>query len=242
MHDNDKLQPTEDGVMHHDNDPSAGDVVGEAVGSLSGVAAGAAIGSIGGPIGTIIGAIAGAAGGWWTGRTVSEAASRFTSDHDTQYRESYEGRSDKLGDRSYDDVRPAYQIGHIASENPDYNGKSFETVETDLQKGWSNDLRAKHGDWATVRPYAEEAYSHNTSVSSREGTNRMHNSDENLSSRNSGMTDDSLVKDRDRDGHKVDDAARNTANSVIGAVDNVKDRIDGNPASKPGTDPTDSRF
>jgi hypothetical protein len=29
---------------------------------------------------------------------------------------------------------------------------------------------------------------------------------------------------------------------VIDAVDNVKDRIDGNPASKPGADPTDRRL
>jgi len=219
----DELKSRDGGVLKHDDNPSTGDVVGEAVGSLSGVAAGAAIGSAVGPIGTIIGAIAGAAGGWWAGRTVAEAASKFTSDHDDRYRESYEGRKDRLADRSYDDVRPAYQLGYLASENPDYQGKSFDTVESDLQRGWGNDLRAKHGDWATVRPYAEEAYSRNTSVTSREATNRMQNSSENL-------------------GDRAADTTRNAANSVIGAVDNVKDRVDGNPASKPGLDPTDSRI
>ncbi len=223
MEHDDKLKPEKGGVLHHDDNPSAGDVVGEAVGGISGVAAGAVIGSVGGPIGTIIGAIAGAAGGWWAGRTVSEAASRFGDNDDTHYRSAYEGRSDRLADRSYDDVRPAYQLGHLASENPDYNGKSFETVETDLQKGWSNDLRAKHGDWATVRPYAEEAYSRNTSVTSREAKNRMSESGDDLSDR-------------------AADTTRGAANTVIGAVDNVKDRIDGNPASKPGLDPTDSRL
>ena len=211
------------GILHHDDNPSTGDKVGEAVGGVSGVVTGAAIGSAGGPLGTIIGGIAGAVGGWWAGRTVSEAASRFTEHDDNNYRQAYEARSDRLVDRTYDDVRPAYQLGHLASENPDYNGKNFEAIETDLQRGWSNDLRARHGDWAAVRPYAEEAYTSRTSVSSREAMNRIENSSENLADRAS-------------------DTTRNFANRAIDAVDNVKDRVDGNPASVPGPDPTDRRF
>jgi len=221
--DRDELKPKKGGILNHDDNPSVGDEVGEAVGGVSGAVTGAAIGSAGGPIGTVIGGIAGAVGGWWAGRTVSEAASKFTSDDDTRYRTAYEGRTDRLADRSYDDVKPAYQLGHIASENPDYNGKNFEDIETDLQHGWSNDLRAKHGDWSTVRPYAQEAYSNRTSVSSRETMNRMHTGGEDL-------------------GDRAADTTRNVANTAIGAVDNIKDRIDGNPASKPGLDPTDKRF
>lgn len=212
MDHNDEKAPRTGGILHHDDNPSTGDKVGEAVGGVAGVVTGAAIGSAGGPLGTIIGGIAGAVGGWWAGRTVSEAASTFTDHDDNNYRQAYEGRSDRLADRTYDDIRPAYQLGHLASENPDYNGKNFEAIESDLQRGWSNDLRSRHGDWAAVRPYAEEAYTSRTSVSSREATNRIHNSDENLADR------------------------------AINAVDNVKDRIDGNPASVPGPDPTDRRF
>jgi hypothetical protein len=211
------------GVLHHDDNPSTGDQVGEAVGGVSGVVTGAAIGSAGGPLGTIIGGIAGAVGGWWAGRTVSEAASRFTDHDDNNYRQAYEARPDRLADRSYEDVRPAYQLGHLASENPDYNGKNFEAIEADLQRGWSNDLRAKHGDWAAVRPYAQEAYTSRTSVSAREATNRIENSSENLADRAS-------------------DTTRSVANRAIDAVDNVKDRMDGNPASVPGPDPTDRRL
>lgn len=221
-HDDKNAQPT-GGILHHDDNPSTGDKVGEAVGGVSGVVTGAAIGSAGGPLGTIIGGIAGALGGWWAGRTVSEAASRFTDHDDNNYRQAYEARSDRLADRTYDDVRPAYQIGHLASENPDYNGKNFESIETDLQRGWSNDLRSRHGDWAAVRPYAEEAYTSRTSVSAREATNRMDNSAENLAD-------------------QASDTTRNVANQAIDAVDNVKDRIDGNPASVPGPDPTDRRI
>ena len=182
---NDEHVHPEGGILHHDHNPSVGDEVGQAVGGVSGVVTGAAIGSVGGPIGTVIGAVAGAVGGWWAGRTVSEAASRFTNHDDNNYRQAYESRPDRLADRSYDDVRPAYQLGHIASENPDYNGKNFESIESDLQKGWGNDLRSKHGDWATVRPYAEEAYSSrnassSSSVTAREAANTTMDSGENL--------------------------------------------------------------
>ena len=47
---------------------------------------------------------------------------------------------------------------------------------------------------------------------------------------------------RDEGGTGVGDATRRGANKVIDAVDNVKDRIDGNPASRPGPDPTDRRL
>jgi hypothetical protein len=78
-------------------------------------------------------------------------------------------------------VRPAYQLGHIASLNPDYNGRSFEDIEPDLRRGWGNDVRARYGDWSAVRPYANEAYSRNvSSVTSREAANRAANSTENL--------------------------------------------------------------
>lgn len=211
------------GTLHHDDHPSTADEVGQAVGGITGVVTGAAIGSAVGPIGTVIGGLAGAVGGWWAGRTVAEATARFTAHDDTSYRQAYESRSDRLADRSYDDVRPAYQLGHIASENPDYNGKSFEAIEADLQRGWSNDLRARHGDWAAVRPYAEEAFTSRTSVSAREATNRIENSSENLADRAS-------------------DTTRAVANKAIDAVDNVKDRIDNNPQTIPGPDPTDRRF
>lgn len=211
------------GILKHDDNPSTGDKVGEAVGGVSGVVTGAAIGSAGGPLGTIIGGIAGAVGGWWAGRTVSEAASRFTDHDDNNYRQAYEARPDRLADRTYDDVRPAYQLGHLASENPDYNGKNFEAIESDLQRGWSNDLRAHHGDWAAVRPYAEEAFTTRTSVSSREAMNTIDNSSENLADR-------------------AADTTRNVTNRMIDAADNVKDRVDGNPASVPGPDPTDRRL
>ena len=187
-----------------------GRLVGEGVGGVGGIAAGAAIGSLAGPVGTFIGALAGAVGGWWAGKEVVEAASSSTDD-DPYYREHYESSTTRLADRTYDDVRPAYQLGHLAARNPDYQGRRFEEIEPELRQGWSNDLRAKHGDWSEVRSYASDAYTR-------------------------GRTGSAGAADR------TGDAMRRGANRVIDAVDNVKDRIDGNPASRPGPDPTDTRL
>ena len=134
-------------------------VAGEAAGGLGGAAAGAAVGTaVAGPIGTVIGAIAGAVGGWWAGYAATHT-DKYTTDDDQYYRASYESDTNRAADRSYDDVRPAYQLGHIASYNPDYRGRSFEEVEADLQKGWTTDLRNRHGDWTNVRHYAQSAFS-----------------------------------------------------------------------------------
>ena len=162
------------------------------------MAAGAAIGSMAGPIGTIIGGIAGAMGGWWTGRAVAEAATAVTTDDDNYYRTHYESSPTRLADRKYDDVRPAYYLGHLASRNPDYRSKSWDDIEPDLRNGWSRDSR--YGSWDAVRGYASEGFNRGRSTLGTAGA------------------------------------------KVANAADNLKDRVDGNPASKPGPDATDRRF
>ena len=141
----------------HDSNPSHVDEAGEAVGGIGGVLAGAAIGSAIGPIGTIIGGIAGAMGGWWGGRAVTEAASTVTKTDDDYYRSNYES-SNKLADRSYDDVAPAYHFGHVAAHNPDYANKDWNHVSGDLQRGWSGDNAKKYGEWPAVSGYASEGF------------------------------------------------------------------------------------
>jgi hypothetical protein len=178
----------------HDDNPGVADHVGEAAGGISGVAAGAAIGSLAGPIGTVIGGIAGAMGGWWTGRAVAEAATAVTTEDEDFYRRHYEGSP--IADRRYDDVRPAYYLGHIASRNPDYRNRSFDEIESNLRTGWQRDSR--FGSWDTVRGFAREGYTR--------GTNTL----------------------------------KSAGGRVANAADDIKDRVDANPASKPGPDATDN--
>ena len=202
------------------------DYVGEAAGGVSGGLAGAAIGSIGGPVGTLIGGLAGVIGGWWAGRSIAEAAKDYGDLDDRHYRTHYErGRA---GTRSFDDVRPAYQLGHIASRNPDYRSRDFDTVEPDLRRGWSDEIGARHGDWSSVRDYAREGYTRGTST---------------LAATSAGAVDSTVRTSQRLDdlGDRSAHAADRVATGLEAGVDNIKDRIDGNPASKPGLDPTDAR-
>ena len=157
-----------DDVIHHDDYPSAADQVGEAAGGISGVLAGAAIGSVVGPIGTVVGGLAGAIGGWWTGRAIAEAASNFSHADDEHFRTSYEGSERRMDNRSYDDVRPAYQLGHIARQNPNYRGRDFEDVESDLQRGWSAEVSKSSGEWQEVRGFARDAYTRGRLTASKD--------------------------------------------------------------------------
>lgn len=219
----DKGAKTND-VIHHDDHPGVADHVGEAAGGVSGVLAGAAIGSLAGPIGTVIGGIAGAVGGWWSGRAVSEAATKLTTKDDDFFRSQYEKSPNRLADRNYDEVRPAYQLGHIASMNPDYSSKDFDAVEGDLKQGWSAQDKAKFGEWDSVRGYAKDAYSRGRS---------------NMGGGASTSTaTGAAAYGAGKAANKVENAGRKLAN----AADDMKDRVDGNPASKPGPDVTDKRF
>jgi uncharacterized protein YjbJ (UPF0337 family) len=204
----------------HDSNPSHLDEAGEAAGGIGGVLAGAAIGSVAGPVGTLIGGIAGAMGGWWTGRAVTEAASKLTKEDDEYYRKSYESSPNRLADRSYDDVRPAYHLGQIAAQNPDYANREWSDVQSDLQRGWSADQAKKYGDWSSVSSYASEGYQRGrlTLGNAVSGTGAM-----------AGNTYD-----------RAETGAERAANKAADRMDDMKDRVDGNPASRPGPDSTDS--
>jgi len=211
----------------HDDNPSVADQVGEGVGSIGGMVAGATIGTVAGPIGTLIGGIAGAVGGWWTGRAVSEAASALTTDDDSYYRSHYESSSNRLADRGYEHVRPAYHLGHVAAHNPDYANRSWNDVESDLQRGWNADASREYGDWSTVRPYASEGFNRGRSTV---GTA-------------AARTDNAMHRAGNAMGNAAErtaEGAQNLGHKAANAVDDLKDRVDGNPASRPGPDATDS--
>lgn len=136
----------------------AGLAVGEGLGGIGGLAAGAVIGSLAGPVGTVIGAIAGAVGGWWAGREVAEAAEDYSQEADMHYRDRFEADESRGRFASYDHARPLYQLGYVASQNPDYAGRSFDDVEPDIRRGWSQDLERQYGSWNDVRGTVSQAY------------------------------------------------------------------------------------
>jgi hypothetical protein len=74
-------------------------------------------------------------------------AAGFTEAVDRLFRSHFQ-HANRLADRSYEQVRPAYQLGYSAALRGDAG--SFEEIETDLANGWLN-VRTAHGDWAAVR-------------------------------------------------------------------------------------------
>lgn len=141
----------------------AGDEIGEAAGGISGVVVGAAIGSVAGPVGTLIGGIAGAVGGWWAGHSVAEAAQDYTAGDEAVYRNHYDNSPNRLADRDYESISPAYRLGHLAARNPDYRGRPFNEIEDDLRRGWNGGARQSYGEWDAVRGYANDAYDRSAS-------------------------------------------------------------------------------
>ena len=132
--------------------------VAASVGAVGGAVAGAAAGTVTlGPIGAIIGAIAGVIGGGWTGLAAA-APTHYTSEHEREYREHFESDTERVADLPYEKARPAYQLGHFAARNPDYSRRAFESIEEDLRRGWTDEVRAEYGDWRAARRYAREAF------------------------------------------------------------------------------------
>lgn len=145
----------------HHGQPSLGDEIGEATGGIAGVLLGAGIGSSAGPVGTLLGGIAGAIGGWWTGRAIAEAAEKLSAEDDEEFRAHYESSGSRLADRSYDDVRGAYFLGHIASNNPNFVDRPFDEVEPELERGWRG-CATPPCSWEQVRPFVGEGYRRGT--------------------------------------------------------------------------------
>jgi uncharacterized protein (TIGR02271 family) len=79
------------------------------------------------------------------GEDWNERDAEFRSHHATT------GRGD------YETSRPAYQYGYAAALNPQYRGKKFEEIESNLQTDWSREAKGL-GEWSTMRECARDAY------------------------------------------------------------------------------------
>jgi len=66
--------------------------------------------------------------------------------------------STSSANQNYDAYRPAYQLGHVASRNPDYADRDFDAVEADLRRGWTDDVSQQYGGWDRVRDRARQGF------------------------------------------------------------------------------------
>jgi uncharacterized protein (TIGR02284 family) len=135
------------------NEPGA-HPVGTGVGAaMGGAAAGAAAGAFAGPVGAAIGGVAGAVAGGLAGKAAAEAVNPTAED--AYWRESYQNEPYYVGGRTYEQYRPAYELGWSSVGR--YEG-DFDAVEPRLADDW----RARHSAaglaWTDVRPATRAAW------------------------------------------------------------------------------------
>ncbi len=64
-----------------------------------------------------------------------------------------------LAGGSYDQLRPAYRLGHAAGLHEETAGRQFEEVEPDLRRGYESYASANNGPaWDSVRGHVASAY------------------------------------------------------------------------------------
>jgi hypothetical protein len=87
-------------------------------------------------------------------RANDPADAGYTSE-DRLFRSHFQ-RVNTLADRSFDQVRAAYELGYAAGA-ASRDEHQFTELEKELQNGWLN-VRTAAGDWASVRDLAHEGF------------------------------------------------------------------------------------
>ena len=129
--------------------------VGTGVGAAGGAAAGAAIGALGGPIGAAVGLVAGAVAGGLAGKGVAEAVDPTVEG--AYWRKNYSRRSYVEHNEPYETYEPAYRTGYEGrSQHP---GKSFDEVESELQRNYENSRGTSSLKWEKARHATRDAWS-----------------------------------------------------------------------------------
>lgn len=139
-----------------DDSPAAGTtgaVVGGALGGVAGgAAAGAAVGGMTGPVGALVGAAVGAVAGMVAGKSMANVD---PAAEDAYWRDNYASRPYVNGG-TYDDYGPAYQYGVNARTK--YPDRSFEDVETDLGRDWTNARGRSSLQWENAKHASRDAW------------------------------------------------------------------------------------
>ena len=135
------------------NEPGA-HPVGTGVGAaMGGAAAGAAAGAFGGPVGAVVGGVAGAVAGGLAGKAAAESVN--PTHEDAYWRDAYDREPYYVGGRTYDQYRPAYEMGWTSVGR--YEG-DFDAIEPRLADDW----RARHSTdgltWTDAMPATRAAW------------------------------------------------------------------------------------
>jgi hypothetical protein len=140
-----------------DRDHGSLERLGERLGATTGGAVGRGADAAAGMMGSLLDSAIGALGDWWSSAAANRAAQSFLRERDESCREHFDSIGIGSG-RDYDEVRPLYQFGHVAGQNPNYRGRDFSEVEPELRRAWSRESTDTHGDWPEVRGFVGFGY------------------------------------------------------------------------------------
>lgn len=128
--------------------------IGTGAGASAGAAAGATVGSIGGPAGAVIGGAVGAVVGGLAGKGAAEKVNPTVED--TYWRDNYRTRPYAKADVAYETYQPAYRYGW--ESRAQYSGKSYDDVETDLERGWDKAKGTSRLAWNDAKLAVRDAW------------------------------------------------------------------------------------
>lgn len=129
--------------------------IGTGAGAGAAGATGAAIGgAVGGPIGAVVGAAVGAVAGGLAGKGAAELVNPTVED--AYWRDNYRTRPYAKADLGYETYQPAYKYGWESRSR--YAGKSYDDVETDLERGWESAKGTSKMAWSEAKGAVRDAW------------------------------------------------------------------------------------
>ncbi|HEV2150310.1 MAG TPA: hypothetical protein VGR37_23120 [Longimicrobiaceae bacterium] len=145
--------------MAQDRDRGPFEQIGEAVGGALGKAAGRANDMAMNAAANVFGSALQTLGSWWSTPDAQQASGSWGEPEDRAWRQHHE-TGGAAGVRDYERARPAYQFGHLAGHNPEYQSKPFDQVEAEVERAWEQVGRERYGDWSEVRDRVRYGYTH----------------------------------------------------------------------------------
>lgn len=153
MNNDRKNDLTSDRDDHPGAKATTGAVVGGVGGGIAGgAAAGAMAGGMTGPVGAVVGAAIGAVVGAVAGRTMRADPVA----EDAYWRDNYSSRPYVTSGTSYDEYSPAYRYG--AESYSRYPDRSFDDVEPELSRDWSNARGGSSLEWEHAKHATRDAW------------------------------------------------------------------------------------
>lgn len=131
--------------------------IGVGLGAVGvGAAVGAVGGSLGGPVGAVAGAAVGAVVGGLAGAATAEALDPTV---ETAYwREAHSSGPYANTEFGYDDYAPAYRYGWESFGRRGGVSKTFDSVESDLERGWDKAKGASRLGWDKAKTATQNAW------------------------------------------------------------------------------------